>query len=295
MTPDGTPPKPNHDSENCPSREGTLQSGDEFDLVDLCIAFWARRKLFAIAWVFACISGIAAFQVLYSPTRTATIRSVIELQPVSVGSPIILDQYAFVLAKRLSISDLVNLASRDEYVGVRMYLTESTINAIPKTNFIEIVTRVPGDPDKVSRASQFHALFSEAIVSEVKDAAGKFNQVSQTTFQSLHNGVMAVRGQVSYLEQVNQEQESLDLETAIDNIDAEIERLLQVVRSFEDRAMNLYPSVPVVASVTESGTGVSRSVAYVSIIILSTVLALFVVVIGSFATRVKQRLENRSQ
>ena len=79
----------------------------------------------------------------------------------------------------------------------------------------------------------------------------------------------------------------------LDTIILEIDEISEELELLEAILLEIKPRVVVVASVSEKVSGMKKSVAYSLIILLAIFLAIFIVVGGAFAARVKERMAGR--
>jgi hypothetical protein len=283
------------------SQEAVYQS-DEIDLVDLWIFFWDQRKLFLISVILASVLGIAGFEVFYSPKSGTEIRSLVETQPISLGTMEAAPAYTSALAKQISIVDLPQFASMDEFSQIRQQILSTDITVLPDTNIIEIVTNLPSS--RVADVSRFHGRLTAQIVSQVRASASP-------SLAWINSRMSEMNSRIEHLRMLSTElQKELGSDTVsqtlsdrafqesiygkLQSITAETRIMADELEVLNSTFGKIDPRVLVQAEVSEKSTGIKKTTAYVLILFLALFLGIFIVIGNSFAARVRERMASRS-
>jgi len=295
--------------ENKPAREtiriydyDVADRSDETDLVDLWIFFWKRKSLFLSSVILVSIVGIVCFEMLYVPKRISTVRSLVEVSEISVERLEPTNAYSAALARRITFADLPGYALEKEFESIAPYVMSSSINAIEGTNLIEILTNVPSGA--VAEVSIFHDRFTTQIVADLKSSPYASNgSLREELLVSVNDGVRRLRNQLNGfyrglrhdddMQTLSKQADSAARNIRLDTIILEIDEISEELELLEAILLEIKPRVVVVASVSEKVSGMKKSVAYSLIILLAIFLAIFIVVGGAFAARVKERMAGR--
>jgi hypothetical protein len=294
--------------ENKPAREtvriydyDVADRSDEADLVDLWIFFWKRKSLFLSSVILVTVVGIACFEMLYVPKRISTVRSLVEIKEISVASLAATNAFSVALARRMTFADLPRFASEEQFGAIIPYVMSSSINAIPGTNFIEIVTNAPANA--VMDVSRFHDRITGQIVSELKSSPHALNSAMHEQFASIDDGLNRLRYLISALDRglrKDEHSQSSSSQSIPENVNARLDNMMVSIDELsahfavlESTLLQVNPRVVIASSVSENISGVKKSTAYSVIIVLAVFLAIFIVVGGAFAARVKERMAGR--
>jgi hypothetical protein len=289
------------ESAGLPDYRTSIPDG-EIDLVDLWLFFWGRRKLFVSSAILFAVIGIAGFEMLYVSKQMVTVRSVIEVQELLLGQTDVTIQYANAFSKRIKHADLPRVASIEEFKPIKSHLMSTSINPIKGTSLIELVTVAPvGLSTEVSR---FHVQLTEKIVSELKSSSRELNADLHYQFNELGGGVAQMQDMMEGLKAVvrrnaavqnlSNQPNQIEINVKMGDLSAQLIETAKGLKVLGLMLRDINPRALDVASISERSIGMKKPIAYSLIIILSIFAGIVVILVDSFASRVKDRVAGRS-
>jgi hypothetical protein len=274
---------------------------DEIDLVDLWIFFWKRKSLFLSSAILVTIVGIVSFEMLYAPKQSSTVRSLVEVSEISVGSFNATNAYSAAVARRIAFVDLPGYASEKQFEDISSYVLSTTVSEIQGTSLIEILTNAPAET--VTEVSRFHDRITSQMISNLNNSPYVLEGSLREQLVALDNGVRRLKILLNdFSPGIRRDDDALSLskqagstsaDMRLDTIMLEIDGISAKLKSMEANLPTINPRVVVVGSVSEKVSGIKKSTAYALIILLALFLALLVVAGSAFAARVKERMAVR--
>jgi len=284
-----------------PGYQASVQD-DEIDLVDLWLFFWDRRKVFISSAILFCVIGIAGFEMLYVSKQMVTVRSIIEVQELLLGQTNVTIQYAQAFSKRIEQADLPRVASIEEFKPIKPHLMSTSINPIEGTGLIELVTIAPAGLG--IEVSKFHVQLTEQIVSELKSSSRELNADLHDQFNELVGGVARMQDMMEGLKAVvwrnvaaqnlSNQPDQVEINIKLGDLNAQIFETAKDLNGLGLILRDINPRVLDVASMSEGTVGRKKSMVYSLIIMLSVFAGIVVILVGSFASRVRDRVAGRS-
>jgi len=280
----------------------TSVQDDEIDLVDLWLFFWGRRKVFISSAILFCVIGIAGFEMLYVSKQMVTVRSIIEVQELQLGQTNVTIKYAQAFSRRIEQVELPRVASVEEFKPIKPYLMSTSINPIKETSLIELVTIAPAELG--TEVSRFHVQLTEQIVSELKSSSRELNADLHNRFNELVGGVARMQDMMEGLKAVvwryvaaqllSNQPDQVEINIKMGDLSAQIFKAAKDLNGLGLILRDINPRVLEVASMSERTVSRKKLMAYSLIIMLSVFAGILVILVDSFASRVKDRVAGRS-
>ncbi len=294
-----------------PDYQASVQD-DEIDLVDLLLFFWGRRKVFISSAILFCVIGIAGFEMLYVSKQIVTVRSIIEVQELQLGQTNVTIQYAQAVSRRIEQVDLPRVASIGEFEPIKSHLMSTSIKPIKETSLVELVTIAPAGLG--TEVSRFHVQLTEQIVSGLKtsscelnadltsscelnaDLHDQYNELEGgvARMQDMMEGLKAAVSRNAAAQNMSSQPDQVEINIKLGDLSTQVLKTQQDIKNMDLILRDINPRVLDVASLTEETVGRKKSVVYSLIIMLSVFAGIVVILIDSFASRVKERVAGRS-
>ncbi len=292
---------PTGESAGPPDYQASIRD-DEIDLVDLWLLFWSRRKVFLSTAILLVVIGIAGLEMLTVSKKVVTVRSIIEVQVLLLGETNVTIRYVEALSKRIKQADLPRVASFEEFKPIKSHLMSSSINPIEGTSLIELVTIAPASLS--AEVSRFHFQMTEHIVSELESSSRELNASLRKRFNELKGGVALMQGKMEGLavalgrnavaQTSSNQPGQIEINIKMADLSSQIFETAKNLDSLGLILRDINPRVLEVASLSERTVAVNKSTAYSLIIILAVFAGIFVILVESFASRVRDRVAGRS-
>ena len=293
--------------QNAPGPQDGEGRANDLDLVDLWIAFWRSRRLFALVFVPIAVLGILLFETRYEPAGYQSVRSVVELREKSLlGHSTVFLGFAELLANRIRTVDLPELASAPEYEEARAYLAGTSVQAIQDTNLVEIVSRAP--PGTIDLVVAFHEALLRQVALDLEASSEGLDRSMRGNFGMLQERLFRLRTTVAEMDALSGEADASTGEAPRDSeMQARLATMDLQLRELSDGIAMLYGAlhsigelrsvearILVLASVGSLDTGLKPATAYVLILLFAAFLSLLVLVLNGFAALVRERSAGRN-
>lgn len=274
---------------------------DEIDLVDLWIVMWSYRKLSLSSAILFIMIGILCFEIFYNSTPTSSVRSIIEMETIIDDGKRIPIVDPDILSKRIEYNKLIRFSSRSEFEKIKPLILATSATPIGQGSpLVEIVSKVPPTGD-ITLLSRFHDQLLDEILLELKSSAESLRTGdANTILLSLKSSIANLNGLMLILEQdlaggggsqVTSNQSMRDqIALRKANIESEINILTERMEYLNFPLSNMESQVLLKANVSEESKGLNKTFAYLMIVMLSLILALFLVMSVIFTRKIKERI-----